>query len=158
MATPALIVLPSPKEIDELAIRYNKEQQKVLDAVLATRQAQKFLEDTKLECIELVRKFGGAHASKSKLLHGLKWEAMLTEGTSTSVDAAAVERLRVSLKEQNQTRLLKRLFESATRWTLKSTARAEILKPDVGDDVQALFAVCEVTKPSTPKLEVRLKK
>ena len=65
---------------------------------------------------------------------------------------------RLDLVAQKKTRILKRLFESATRWTLKSTARAEILKPDIGDDVRANFAACEVTKPSTPKLEVREKK
>ena len=150
-ASKALLVLPSPAEVDELCIQYDKEGQKVLECVLATREAQKFLDDTKQKIVELAKQFGSVHATKSKLLHGRKWEAMLTEGTSTSIDAAAVETLK-------KTRILKRLFESATRWTLKSTARAEILKPDIGDDVRANFAACEVTKPSTPKLEVREKK
>ena len=157
-ASKALLVLPSPAEVDELCIQYDKEGQKVLDCVLATREAQKFLDDTKQKIVELAKQFGSVHASKSKLLHGRKWEAMLTEGTSTSIDAAAVETLRLDLVAQKKTRILKRLFESATRWTLKSTARAEILKPDIGDDVRANFAACEVTKPSTPKLEVREKK
>jgi hypothetical protein len=160
MAEPAkaLQSVPSAAEIDALAILYNEEQVKVLDAILATRAAQKALEDTKDKCVELVRKFGSAHAQKSKLVHGLKWEIMGTFGASTSIDAAAVERLRVNLQESKQTRLLKRLFESSTRWVLKSTARAEILKPGVGDDVRAAFAVCEVTKDNSPKIEARLKK
>lgn len=151
-------VLPSPAEVDELCIEYDKAKLKVLDAVLAAKAAQDELALLKDPLVDLASKFGSVHASKSKLLHGRKWEAMLTEGTSTSIDSAAVETLRLDLVAQKKTRILKRLFESATRWSLKSTARAEILKPDIGDDVRARFAECEVSKPSTPKLEVREKK
>jgi hypothetical protein len=160
MATPskALLVLPTPAQVDALALSYDKAKEKLLDAVLAAKAAQDELDLLKEPLVDLASKFGSVHGSKSKLLHGLKWEMMLTEGTSTSIDSAAVERMRLHLLNVGQTRLLKRLFESDTRWTLKSTARAEILKPDIGDDVRANFAACEVTKPSTPKLEVRQKK
>jgi hypothetical protein len=158
MAEPAkALAPPSQAEIDELAIQYNQEQQKVLDALLATRQAQQFLEDTKQKCVDLVSKFGSAHAEKSKLLHGRKWEIMGTFGASTSIDAAAVETLRTFLAADKQTRLLKRLFESTTRWALKSTARAEILKDDVSAKARALFAACEVTKDRSPSIQAREK-
>ena len=157
-ASKALLVLPSPAEVDELCIEYDKAKADVLEALLEAKEKQVKLDSLKGPLVDLASKFGSVHASKSKLLHGRKWEAMLTEGTSTSIDAAAVETLRLDLVAQKKTRILKRLFESATRWTLKSTARAEILKPDIGDDVRANFAACEVTKPSTPKLEVREKK
>lgn len=158
MAEPAkaLIALPSPEEVDKLALAYDSAKEKVLDAVLAAKAAQAELDLLKEPLLDLASKFGSVHASKSKLLRGRKWEVMITEGTSTSTDAAAVEALRLYLVAEKKTRLLKRFFEAATRWTLKSTARAEILKPYIGDDVRAKFALCEVTKPSAPKLQVRL--
>lgn len=159
MAEPAkaLQTPPTAAAIDEIAILYDQKKALVLEATLAQREAAEELEKVKQICITLVSSFGSQHAEKSKLVHGLKWEIMGTFGTSTSMDAAAVERLRLHLQESKQTRLLKRLFESTTRWLLKSTARAEILKPGVGDDVRAIFAVCAVTKDSSPKIDARLK-
>jgi len=154
---PEKAVAPNPAEVDQIAIRYVAAKAKVLEAMLAQRAAQKDLETIAENCIAEVRQFGSAHATKSKLLHGLKWELMATFGSSTSIDAAAVEQLRIHLQETKQTRLLKRMFESVTRWSLKSTARAEILKPDVSDEVRAKFAVCEVTKDRSPSLEARKK-
>ena len=115
------------------------------------------METIKAQCVTLVIKFGSAHAQKSKLLHGLKWEIVGTFGSSTSIDAAAVERLRLHLVENKKTRLLKRLFEATTRWALKSTARAEILKPDIDDEIRASFSLCEVTKDNSPSITVRQK-
>jgi hypothetical protein len=149
------LALPTPAEIDELAIRFDKKKTAVLDATLAQRAAAEELEKVKQECVDLVGKFGSQHVQKSKLLHGAKWEIMGTFGTFTSTDAAAVERLRLLLVEKSQTRLLKRLFASTVRWTLRSTARAEILKPGVDDDIRSSFAVCEVTKDKSPTIEAR---
>src|ERR1700722_9212838 len=130
-AAKALQSVPTAGEIEKLAILYDEKKAAVLDATLAQRSAAEELETIKAQCVTLVIKFGSAHAQKSKLLHGLKWEIVGTFGSSTSIDAAAVERLRLHLVENKKTRLLKRLFEATTRWALKSTARAEILKPDI---------------------------
>lgn len=159
MAEPAkaLISPPTPAEVDKLAILYAAQKEKVLQATLAQRAAAEELERVQKQCVELVTKFGSSHAEKSRLLHGLKWELMGTFGTSTSVDAAALESLRTFLTANKQTRLLKRLFESTTRWALKSTARAEILKDDVSTKVRALFAACEVTKDRSPSIQAREK-
>jgi hypothetical protein len=159
MAEPAkaLISPPSPAEVDKLAILYAAGKEKVLQATLAQRKAAEELEVVQQQCVALVSKFGSSHAEKSKLLHGLNWELMGTFGTSSSTDSAAVETLRSFLAANKQTRLLKRLFESTTRWALKSTARAEILKEDVSTKVRALFAACEVTKDRSPSIQAREK-
>lgn len=148
---------PTAAEIEQLAKDYVDKKAKVLEAMLSQRSATAELEPLHEKCTELVKKFGSAHATKSKLLHGLAWEIMGTFGASTSTDAAAVERLRARLEETSQTRLLKRLFDKTVRWTLKPTARTEILRPDVGDEIRGLFAVCEVTKDKAPSIEVRPK-
>lgn len=148
---------PTAAEIEKLAKEYANRKAKVLEAMLAQREAVGNLDPLHEKCTELVKQFGSAHATKSKLLHGFNWEIMGTFGASTSTDAAAVDRLRTKLEETKQTRLLKRLFDKTIRWTLKPTARTEILRPDVDDEVRGLFAVCEVTKDRAPSLEVRPK-
>lgn len=159
-ATPAKlpILLPSPEQIDALCVEYNEAELDVEAFEDTLKIGREALAGLKQPLIDLVNKFGGAHGKKSKLLHGIEWELMGTFGTSNVTDPGAVDRLRTVLVESKRTRLLKRLFEMVPRWNLKSTARAEILKPGVDEDVRALFAVCEVTTASTPKLEVRLKK
>jgi hypothetical protein len=148
---------PTAAEVEKLAQEYVDQKENVLQAAIAQRAAQQELEPLHEKCIELVTKFGSAHATKSKLLHGLEWEIMGTFGSSTSIDAAAVEILRSRLIATKQTRLLKRLFDKTIRWTLKSTARAEILREDVPSGPRALFAACEVTKDRAPSIEVRPK-
>jgi hypothetical protein len=156
-AAKALAVPPTPEEVEKLALEYNKLKDELLEAILASKVAGDDLTPVKTKCIELVRKFGTAHAKKSKLLHGIKWEMMATFGSSTSPDAAAIENLRQHLLTVKKTRLLKLMFEMTPRWTLKETARVEILKPGIDDEIRALFALCEVPSDSTPKLEVREK-
>jgi hypothetical protein len=148
---------PTAAEVDKLAIEYIDLKEALLEATLARVAAQEKLEPAEAKLVDLVSKCGSAHAQKSKMLHGLKWEIMGTFGTSTSVDTAAVERLRMELVGRKQTRLLKRLFEGTMRWALKSSARAEVLKPDVSDEIRGLFVACEVTKDRSPSLTVREK-
>jgi hypothetical protein len=157
MATTATFKAPTAMEVDKLALEYDELKRALFDATLARVAAQEALEPVEHRLVELVSRCGSAHAQKSKLVHGLKWEIMGTFGTSTSVDSAAVERLRLELTANKKTRLVRRLFDATVRWTLKSTARAEILKPDVPDFARSLFVACEVTKDRSPMLTVREK-
>ena len=157
MATTATLKAPTAMEVDKLALEYDELKRKLLDATLARVAVQEEFEPAEAKLVDLVSKCGSAHAQKSMILHGFKWEIMGTFGTSTSVDSAAVERLRLELVANKKTRLLKRLFEATIRWSLKSTARAEILKPDVPDFARSLFVACEVTKDRSPSLSVREK-
>jgi hypothetical protein len=148
---------PTAAEVDKLATEYVQAKAKFITLTLESRDAGKRVDEIEARIIPLVRQFGSAHAEKSKLLHGLKWELMGTFGSSTSIDAAAVERLRLRLVKGKATRLLGRLFEATTRWSLTPTARAEILKVDVPAEVRSDFAACEVTKERSPKIEARPK-
>src|SRR5437868_12011392 len=96
---------PPPAEIDVKAEQYYRLKDNVTKAVLAAKDAQVPLDQLKEELIDLVRDFGSAHAEKSKLLHGITQEMMVTFGSSVSIDAAAVEKFRMALEEAKQTRL-----------------------------------------------------
>src|SRR6266581_4563006 len=74
-------------------------------------------------------KIASAHAEKSKLLHGITHEILATFGVSTSIDAAAVERFAQALRTAKQTKILNRIFEQTTRYTLR---------PDAGHIIRAV--------------------
>lgn len=155
--TPVTPSIPLPAEIDALSIEYLKLKEKVFEAMLAQRTAQKNLDDKKDELIALVSDAGSVHAEKSKLLHGITHEIMGTFGVSTVIDASAVERFRIALKEAKQTRALKKIFQETVRWTLAPTAAVIIKGEKLSDPLLALYSQCEVTKEKTPILTVRPK-
>ena len=154
---------PSAEEVDAHAIEY-KRLEKILDGAKVAFAKIKKKEGADLDklhlcLIELVRAFGGKHAEKSKIVHGIDWELMATFGESHGIDATAVERLRVALKAANKTRLLKKLFTEEKSWRLAPNA-AEILKAEgkLPDDLAMAALACFTFTPSTPRLEVRPKK
>ena len=154
---------PNAETIDEQAREY-KRLEKILDNANAALAAVKNKEGADLDklhvaLIELVRAFGGKHAEKSKILHGIDWELMATFGVSHGIDGAAVERLRLVLKAEKQTRLLKKLFTEEKSWRLASNA-AEVLKAEdkLPDEIAAAALACFTFTPRTPQLEVRPKK
>jgi hypothetical protein len=83
-------VAPNPQEIDKLSKEYLELKDKLFTAQLAAGEIsqQVTLKGELLK--QMVSDFGSAHAEKSKLLHGLKYEAMATFGQTVSIDAAAV--------------------------------------------------------------------
>ena len=154
---------PNAEQIDEYAEEYHR-----LDEVLAAAKAEfekvKKAEGAELNklhvaLIELVRSFGGKHAEKSKILHGIAWELMATFGQSHGIDSTAVERLRLALKDAGKTKLLKKLFTEEKSYRLADNA-AEILKAEgkLPDDLAMAALACFTFTPSTPRLEVRPKK
>ena len=111
----------------------------------------------KEELIDLVRDFGSAHAEKSRLLHGITREMMVTFGSSVSIDGAAVERFRLALMKANQARLLKKVFLQHVRWSLSPEASAIIKGEKLSKSLLALYSQVEVIKPKSPSLQVREK-
>ena len=151
---------PNPEQIDAHAVEY-KRLEKILDEAKAELAKVKKKEGADLDqlhesLIELVRSFGGKHFEKSKILHGIDWELMATFGQSSGIDSAAVERLRLALKEAKQTRLLKKLFTEEKVYRLAPNA-AEILKAEgkLPDELAMLTLACFTFTPRTPQLEVR---
>lgn len=154
---------PNAEQVDAHAQEY-KRLEKILDDAKAVLAKVKKAEGAALNklhdaLIDLVRAFGGKHAEKSKILHGIEWELMATFGGSHGIDAAAVDRLRLALKDAGKTKLLKKLFTEETSWRLAPDA-AEILKGEdkLPDDLAVAVLACFTFTPSTPKLDVRSRK
>ncbi len=148
---------PTAAQVDALAKEYKALEDAYFEATLASKAALEPLEKKKDELRELVAKFGSAHAEKSKLLHGIAFEIMATFGTSTSIDAAAVELFRLALVKAKQARLLKKLFEKTVRWTLNPTAAVIVKSEKLSKSLLALYSQCEVVKAKTPSVQVREK-
>lgn len=162
-ATPLPTEAPNPEQVDAHAAEYKR-----LEAILEQAKAEFFkvkknqgasLDKLHATLIDLVRAFGGKHAEKSKILHGIDWELMATFGQSSGIDATAVERLRLALKEAGKTRLLKKLFAEEKSYRLAANA-AEVLKAEgkLPDELAMLALACFTFTPRTPTLDVRPKK
>jgi hypothetical protein len=158
MASPAVKPAPSAAEIDLRAVAFHALKQKLDEAQAAVPIAAKPVNDLKAELIELVRNFGGPHADKSKILHGIAWELMATFGKGMTQDSAAVERLRLALKKAGQTRLLKKLFQQDIRWTFNASAAEIVKREKLSPTLMRSLMLCFVTSDRTPTLDVRKKK
>ncbi len=155
----AELTAPLPAEVDERAEIFSELEKKLAEAKAEVKTAQEKLAAKELELIELVRSFGGPHASKSKILHGILWEMVATFSQYTVQDSAAVERFRLALKEARQTRLLKKIFKEDKRYTFDGVAAAGIIKTEkLSAELLTLLLQCAVTKDKAPSLDVRLKK
>jgi hypothetical protein len=156
-------VSPNAEQVDAHAVEY-KRLENILDEAKAELAKVKKKEGADLDklhvsLIDLVRSFGGKHAEKSKILHGIEWELMATFGQSAGIDSTAVERLRLALKKAKQTRLLKKLFTEEKTYRLAPNA-SEVLKAEgkLPDELAMLALACFTFTPRTPQLEVRAKK
>jgi hypothetical protein len=148
---------PTPSEVDRKAAQFYALKEKLRDVANAYAEVEIPLDHLKKDLIELVSDFGSAHAEKSRLLHGITSEMMVTFGQSVSIDAAAVERFRLALVQASQARLLKRVFEKDIRWTLSTDAGAIIKGEKLSRPLLALYAQCQVVKQKAPSLFVREK-
>jgi hypothetical protein len=149
---------PKPATVDEFSLEYDRLKQELKKAEEQADAAKKPVDVLKLELIELVRRFGGSHAEKSKLLHGIDWEMMATFGQSMQQDAAAIERLRVALKKSGKTRLLKKLFTEEKRWAFSTNAMTLVKGEKLTPSIMSLLLKCFVPSDNTPRLDVRPKK
>lgn len=166
MSTPAKAA-PTPAQVEALALEYHNLEEKIAGLEKKAKDDlaphKKRLDELWDELVPQVKDFGSAHGEKSKLLHGLQWEVMGTFGSTTVIDGAAVETFRVAMlaEKKSASKIVKRIFSKAIRWTLADTAgaflRAEHEAGKFPDRLYALFARCSVPKELTPKLAVRPK-
>jgi hypothetical protein len=152
---------PAPTEVDELAREMLELKGKVSTIDENARQEKEPLEkklgELKKSASGLLREFGSSHAEKSRILHGIAYEIMGTFGTSTSIDAAAVEVFRQALVKAKQARLLKRVFEKTVRWS-PVQGWAEIIRgTKLPAKLLALYARCQVTSDRAPTITPREK-
>jgi hypothetical protein len=157
-AAPQLITVPTQADVDRLAEEYQALENEFDKAEAELKAVAVKLDQKANVLIEMVRNFGSAHAEKSKLVHGIRFEIMSTYGVSTSVDGAAVERFRLELVKAKQARLLKKIFDKTIRWNLSPMASV-IIKAEkkLSNKLLALYAQCAVTKLKKPSLIVRKK-
>ncbi len=158
MLSATLATAPTPELVDIFALEYERLEKLLIEAKKSATEAAGPLETLKKELIELVRKFGGRHHEKSKLLHGIVWELMATFGQSTTQDAVAVDRLRAALAKAKKARLLKKLFTKETSWRFNSKAMSVIKSEKLSAKLKGLVLDCLDTQDKTPTLEVREKK
>lgn len=142
-------------EVDQKAEQYYALKEALDHAMKQAVEAKVPLDQLKEELIEAVKNFGSVHAEKSKLLHGISHEMMVTFGQSVSIDAAAVERFRVALAEGDQSRVCSKIFEKTVRWSLRPDSSSIIKGSKLSKPLLALYSQCEVIKPRTPSLVVR---
>jgi len=148
---------PTPAQVEVIAKDYLDLKDKFLQAKLAATEIEQELSAKGEVLRQLASDFGSGTAEKSKLLHGLAYEVMVTFGQSVSIDAAAVENFRLALVKTDQPRLLKKLFEKTIRWSLNPRASELVRGEKLSDRLRSLFARCEVVKAKTPSLSVREK-
>jgi hypothetical protein len=117
----------------------------------------KQLRELTVQAHDWLIKFGSAHAEKSRLLHGVTLEIMGTFGTSTSIDAAAVEIFRQALVKAHQARLLKKIFRKVIRWELLPNWAEAIRGMKLPAKLSALYAAFQVSKPRAPTIVPREK-
>jgi len=150
---------PTAAEIEEVA----SEMIQLKGEIELEAAAAKKIIDPKLQRLDQLKtkaktwleQFGSAHAEKSRLLHGIALEIMGTFGTSTSIDAGAVETLRLALVKAKKTRVLKKLFKCVERWELVANWTEVLRSVKLSDRFTALAVKCQVTTPRTPTITPR---
>lgn len=151
-------VAPMPLEVDSYAEDFHNLELDLDEARKKSKAAQDLVSKAEGELIDLVRNFGGPHATKSKILHGIIWEMVATFSQYTTQDSAAIERFRQALVDAKQTRLLKKLFKADIRWTMQSSAAEVVKNEKLSAKLMSLLLQCSVTGDRKPSLDVRPKK
>jgi hypothetical protein len=148
---------PSPAEVDELVLEFSRLESRVSEAYRVAEELDRPREAFEERLILLVEEWGSPHATKSKLLTGASSELLATFGSTRSIDAAAVEVFRVTLKAAGQTRILAKIFEQCVSWRLVDGSDGIIRGEQLSDKLQAAYARCFTEKLRTPSLKVRVK-
>jgi hypothetical protein len=148
---------PCPLRVDELAQQYLALKDRHLQATLEVRALQQEL-DAQGELLKAtIAQHGSAHAEKSKLLHGVGFEMMLTCGQQISTDFAAVEKFREAASANLKPRQFARIFEKVVSYRLLASAAEFVRTGELSTRLKALYAACQVIKERAPQLTVRAK-
>ena len=151
---------PSPAEVESLAEEMIKLKAQLSEistkAAIAAEPLSKRMGELKTLAEDWIRKFGSAHAEKSKILRGVLYEIMGTFGMTTSIDAAAAEAFRQGLVRAKQARLLTRIFQKTVRFELKPDYAKVIEGVKLKPKLLALYAKCTRSVAKTPVITPRL--
>ena len=152
---------PTPSDVEQLAQEMLELKGKISmiqeRAIEETKPLLEKLVQLTARAEKWLREFGSAHAEKSRMLHGIKLEIMGTFGTSSSIDAAAVETFRLALVKAHQSGVLKKIFRKVIRWELLPNWAETIRTMKLPPKLVRLYAACQVTEPRTPRIVPREK-
>lgn len=153
--------LPTPQEIDEAAKQYCDLEKQIDDVWVEAKKKIEPLNDCLAPLGEKLKawgeKFGGAHATKSKLLTGLAYEVMTTVSSSTSLDQAVVGSFLEACKKAGQSRIFRKLFDTLTVYRSKPGAD-QVARADLAPRLAVAFMRCFITKTNATRMEVRPRK
>lgn len=153
--------LPTPAEIDEAAKEYCDLEQQIAELEAKTKLETQPLRERMDPLREKLKSwgetFGGAHATKSKLLTGLAYEVMTTVSSSTSLDQAAAGVFFEACKKAGMTKIFGRLFETLTTYRPRPEAD-QVARQELPARLAVTFMRCFITKTFAPRLDVRPRK
>jgi hypothetical protein len=153
--------LPTPQEIDEAAKEYCDLEKQIDDLYLESRKKIEPLNERLKPLGEKLKtwgqEFGGAHASKSKLLTGLAYEVMTTVASSTSLDQAVVSVFLEACKKAGKSRIFAKLFDTLTVYRTQPAAD-QTARTELTPRLALAFSRCFITKTQAPRMEVRSRK
>lgn len=153
--------LPTPAEIDEAAKEYCELATKVsrmeAEASIATRPLRDRMTALGEKLKAWGEQFGGAHATKSKLLTGLAYEVMTTVSSSASLDQAAAGVFFEACKKAGVTKIFGRLFETLTTYRPRPEAD-QVARKELPARLAVAFMRCFLTKTHATLMKVRPRK
>jgi hypothetical protein len=149
---------PTPEQIDALAEEYKRLEKVWAEAKDAATEAAKPCDLQGELLTKLVAEFGQAHAAKSKIVIGIRYEIMSTTGVTSSLDQSMIQRFKAAMLKLKLGRIFQKMFTEVIEYRKLAEASLWIRSDKIPDKVQALYAKCILEKPRSPSLTVRLRK
>jgi len=151
---------PAPKQIDKLIAEYAAAQTEVAATAAVAKVASDAAGLIKIQLTAMVETWGARHTEKSKRLEGNHNTATTTTGTTTTIDAEAVEKLRSYLGATKTPELAEEFFLAHTSYSLVSGPDEKLKTLTMGTrlrtKITGLLKGCFKIKPNTPSLKVVL--
>jgi hypothetical protein len=142
---------PTREEIDACASLY-------LEAKAAEDLAAERTANCKAALIACVQKYGSTppKSDKSLRLEGAVFQVTVTQGTSTSIDAGAVDLLKEMMVKEGWGKAFKHLFRRETKYSI--APKASEFAANSNMKVRRFFRACISVTTNNPSLKVDRKK
>jgi hypothetical protein len=157
---PTIELAPTPKEIDKRIAEYSAAAAEAAALYEVADKSGAAALVFKAGLTALVEKWGGRHTEKSKRLQGLHHKATTTTGTLVSIDAAAVEKLRVYLGTTETPELAGEFFTAHTSYNLVKGPDKKLESLTMGarlrTKIKAMLKGCFEIKTKTASLTIEM--
>src|SRR5579864_8649692 len=151
---------PTANEIDALIAEYAAARDNAADWAAVAQQRSDKAAAIKVQLTAMVERWGGRHTEKSKRLAGLHHTATTITATRTSIDDAAVEKLRAYLETTQTPDLAREFFVAHTSYSLVSSPDERLKTLTMGArlriKITGMLKGCFTVKTSAPSLKVEL--